>query len=86
VENGVALDHGIQRFLKRAMDVVLSAGGLVLLSPVMAAIALAIRLDSRGPVIYRHGRIGQGGRTTCTSFVPWSAVGTTRNTKNTCAS
>ena len=51
-----------QRALKRALDVMLSAAGLVVLSPVLAAIAVATKLDSPGPVIYHHERIGQGGR------------------------
>lgn len=49
-------------FLKRLFDVVGTLVGLVLLSPVMALIALLIRLDSRGPVIYGAERIGMRGR------------------------
>jgi lipopolysaccharide/colanic/teichoic acid biosynthesis glycosyltransferase len=44
------------------MDVVLAAGGLVLLAPVMALLALAIRLDSPGPVFFRQRRVGKHGR------------------------
>jgi len=51
-----------QRALKRTLDVVLSALGLVLLSPAMAVIALLVKLGSPGPVIFRHRRIGQGGK------------------------
>lgn len=47
------------RFLKRAFDVVATAVGLVLLSPVIAAIALAIRLDSKGPIFFRQIRVGR---------------------------
>ncbi len=36
--------------------------GLVLLAPLLALIAIAIRLDSRGPVFFRHDRLGTGGR------------------------
>jgi exopolysaccharide biosynthesis polyprenyl glycosylphosphotransferase len=50
-------------FLKRALDIVGSVLGLVLLAPVFAALALAIRLDSRGPAIFRQTRSGLGGRT-----------------------
>lgn len=49
-------------FFKRTMDVIGSAVGLVFLSPVFAAISIAIRLDSRGPVIYRSKRVGKKGR------------------------
>jgi exopolysaccharide biosynthesis polyprenyl glycosylphosphotransferase len=48
--------------LKRCLDVVLSAASLALFAPVMAVIALAIRLDSKGPVLFRQTRVGQDGR------------------------
>ena len=48
-----------QRRLKRAMDVVLSSIGIVLLTPVFALIALVIKLDSRGPVFFRQVRMGE---------------------------
>ncbi len=47
-----------QRALKRAMDVTLSFLGLVLLAPLFAAAALAVRLDSPGPVLLRQKRVG----------------------------
>jgi exopolysaccharide biosynthesis polyprenyl glycosylphosphotransferase len=48
--------------LKRAVDVIFSAAALVVLSPVMLAIAIAIKLDSHGPVFYASERIGKRGR------------------------
>ena len=48
--------------VKRVMDIAVSAVGLVLLAPVFVLIAVLIKLDSRGPVLYRHDRIGQNGR------------------------
>jgi exopolysaccharide biosynthesis polyprenyl glycosylphosphotransferase len=48
---------------KRALDVVVAAAALILFSPVIAAIAIWIKLDSRGPVFYRHDRLTLGGRT-----------------------
>jgi exopolysaccharide biosynthesis polyprenyl glycosylphosphotransferase len=48
--------------VKRVLDVVLSALALVLLSPLMAAVAMAIKLGSAGPVLYRSWRVGQGGK------------------------
>jgi exopolysaccharide biosynthesis polyprenyl glycosylphosphotransferase len=45
--------------LKRAIDVVGAGLGLILLSPVLLAIALAIKLDSRGPVFFRQRRTGR---------------------------
>jgi lipopolysaccharide/colanic/teichoic acid biosynthesis glycosyltransferase len=47
---------------KRLLDVVVSATALLLLSVVIAAIALAIKVESRGPVFYRCRRVGPGGR------------------------
>lgn len=48
--------------LKRAMDIVLSAFGIAVLSPVLLIIACAIVLDSRGGVFYRQVRVGRNGK------------------------
>ena len=53
--------EGMQRIMKRVMDIVVSATGLLLLAPLFAAIAAAIKLDDRGPVIYRTARLGENG-------------------------
>jgi exopolysaccharide biosynthesis polyprenyl glycosylphosphotransferase len=56
-------------FLKRMLDVVLSALALILLSPVMLAVAIAVKLDSHGPILYFSERIGKKGRVfRCTKF------------------
>lgn len=47
------------RYVKRAIDIVLSFGGLVLLSPVYTAIAIAIKIDDPGPVLFTQKRVGQ---------------------------
>jgi lipopolysaccharide/colanic/teichoic acid biosynthesis glycosyltransferase len=47
--------------LKRALDVVGALFALVLLSPLMLLVALAVKLSSPGPVIFRQTRVGQGG-------------------------
>ena len=54
--------EGFDFFVKRTFDLVGSVFLLVLLSPVLATSALAVRLSSRGPVIYRSMRPGIGGR------------------------
>jgi sugar transferase (PEP-CTERM system associated) len=55
--------------LKRAFDVLGSAVLLILLAPVMLLTMIAIKLDSRGPVLYRQERVGLGGRSfMCTKF------------------
>ncbi len=46
------------RFFKRGLDVVLSACGLVVLSPVYLVLVAAIKLDSPGPVFFRQKRVG----------------------------
>jgi exopolysaccharide biosynthesis polyprenyl glycosylphosphotransferase len=51
-----------QRLAKRGLDLVLAAVLLVLLTPVMAAIALAIRYTTHGPVMFRQVRVGRDGR------------------------
>jgi lipopolysaccharide/colanic/teichoic acid biosynthesis glycosyltransferase len=48
--------------IKRAMDIVGSALALVCLAPVFAAIALAIKISSKGPVVFRQERLGQFGK------------------------
>jgi lipopolysaccharide/colanic/teichoic acid biosynthesis glycosyltransferase len=47
---------------KRIFDLLFSAAALVLLAPVFLLIALAIRWDSAGPVLFRQERVGRGGR------------------------
>lgn len=48
--------------LKRGFDIVFSACALLLLSPLLLAVALWIRLDSPGPVFFRQVRVGRDGR------------------------
>jgi exopolysaccharide biosynthesis polyprenyl glycosylphosphotransferase len=52
----------IRLLLKRVTDVLIAAAGLIVLSPFMAAVALLIKLTSRGPVIFRQVRCGLNGR------------------------
>lgn len=53
---------GTRRLLKLAEDVCLSLVLLMLLAPVMLAIAVAVKLDSPGPVFFRQARLGWGGK------------------------
>jgi exopolysaccharide biosynthesis polyprenyl glycosylphosphotransferase len=48
--------------VKRAFDIVISAGALLVLSPLLLGLALAVKLTSRGPVLYAQERIGLDGR------------------------
>ena len=52
----------LTRAVKRAMDIVLSLVGMLLAAPIMVATALAIRLDTPGPVLYAQERVGERGR------------------------
>jgi lipopolysaccharide/colanic/teichoic acid biosynthesis glycosyltransferase len=66
-----ALRGGTQRWqrAKRLVDPVAALAILVVLSPLMLLIALAIRIDSGGPVLFRQRRIGRGmQRFTCLKF------------------
>jgi lipopolysaccharide/colanic/teichoic acid biosynthesis glycosyltransferase len=47
---------------KRAFDVFVAGLGLLLLGPILAAVALALKVEGRGPVFYRSPRLGKGGR------------------------
>jgi lipopolysaccharide/colanic/teichoic acid biosynthesis glycosyltransferase/glycosyltransferase involved in cell wall biosynthesis len=61
-EGSQGLLNARQRVLKRALDVVGAVIGLVLTAPLVPLIALAIKLDSKGPVFYVQQRVGQEGR------------------------
>jgi exopolysaccharide biosynthesis polyprenyl glycosylphosphotransferase len=54
--------EGIDYALKRSFDLLVAGATLLLLSPVLLVIAVAVKLSSRGPVIYRSIRPGIGGR------------------------
>lgn len=47
------------KYVKRGLDIVLSFGGLVVLSPVLAGVAIAIKIDDPGPVLFTQKRMGQ---------------------------
>jgi exopolysaccharide biosynthesis polyprenyl glycosylphosphotransferase len=54
---------GTNLLVKRAIDVAMAGAALAVLSPLIALIALAIKIDSPGPVVYRSTRVGRGGKT-----------------------
>ncbi len=59
--------HTLYAPVKRAMDVAVSLFGLLVLAPFFPFLALAVKLDSPGPVFYRPQRLGKGGR----AFALW---------------
>lgn len=54
--------RGFYRAVKRFLDITASFLGLVLLSPLLLAVSILIKIDSRGPVIFRQKRIGRNGK------------------------
>jgi Undecaprenyl-phosphate glucose phosphotransferase len=54
--------QGWNSVLKRTFDIVFAGVGLVVLAPALAALALWVKLDSPGPVLYRQERVGFNGR------------------------
>jgi lipopolysaccharide/colanic/teichoic acid biosynthesis glycosyltransferase len=53
---------GAGRVVKRTMDLAGGTAGLILLTPLLLIIALAIAIDSPGPVLYKQSRLGRGGK------------------------
>jgi len=61
--------QAVSRSIKRFFDVVASLLALIVLSPLIAVIAAAIKLDSKGPVLFKQVRVGQhGARFDCLKF------------------
>ncbi|MCL6520217.1 MAG: sugar transferase [Armatimonadetes bacterium] len=50
------------QIIKRCLDVVISLMMLIILAPLMLLVALAIKLESEGPIIYKQTRVGKNGR------------------------
>jgi sugar transferase (PEP-CTERM system associated) len=84
----------LRTVIKRAFDIVASTALLILALPVMLLAAIAIYLESGGPIIYRQERVGRGGRTfMCLKFrsmrtdaekdgvARWAAAGDSRITR-----
>ena len=55
--------RGHETVIKRALDVTVAGLGLIILSPVLATVALLVRVASHGPVLFRQTRVGKGGLT-----------------------
>jgi len=53
---------GVNLLVKRSLDVILAGLAMILSAPLWLAAAIAIKLDSKGPVLYRQIRVGKGGR------------------------
>jgi len=57
-----SLKNGVNRFVKKTFDLLLSLGIMVIILPFILLLIIIIVLDSKGKPIYRHERIGQNGR------------------------
>ena len=47
------------QYIKRFFDIVLSLGAIVVLSPVLLLLAILIKADSKGPVLFKQKRVGK---------------------------
>jgi lipopolysaccharide/colanic/teichoic acid biosynthesis glycosyltransferase len=56
-------NHQFEQSIKRLIDIVFATIVLIVFSPVLIFIAILVKLDSPGPVIYRHKRVGKNGQT-----------------------
>src|SRR3954454_11321151 len=56
--NGSATRHRTGEALRRLFDLVFTVGLILLLAPLLIALALAVRIDSRGPAFFRQRRVG----------------------------
>lgn len=56
------LDRGLNRAIKRSFDLAGATALMLLLAPLALLLAILIRLDSRGPVLFRQTRLGRGGQ------------------------
>jgi exopolysaccharide biosynthesis polyprenyl glycosylphosphotransferase len=54
--------NDVQRLIKRVFDLLIGGILLLLISPLLGMVALSIKLDSRGPAIFRQQRVGENGR------------------------
>ena len=60
--DGVALTYKFKQTFKRAVELLICISAIILLWPVILICCIAIKLDSQGPAIYRHQRVGRDGR------------------------
>lgn len=65
IENGkimINIRKRIYFFIKRLFDFIMSLIGLIVLSPIFIIIGILIKIDSKGPVFFKHKRIGKNGK------------------------
>lgn len=62
ITNNIKEKNKMYKFIKRIIDIILSTIGSIALLPVFLIIAIAIKIDSKGPVFFMHKRIGKNGK------------------------
>lgn len=62
VQPRVGIARGLSLIIKRAIDIVGAAVGLVLLAPLFVLVAISIKRADKGPIFFRQARLGQGGK------------------------
>ena len=76
---------GWGRIMKRIFDIIISCTGILLTSPIMLLAALAVRLESKGPIIYKNERVGNDGKKFFVykfRYMKWEHCVTNENPKN----
>ena len=58
----ITKSHTLYKYIKRIMDYFFALIGIILTLPIMGIVAIAIKLDSKGPVIFRQDRTGKDGK------------------------
>lgn len=61
--NGIPKQKKSYLIAKRVMDVLCALGASIVLSPLLLGIAAAVKIDSKGPIIFKHRRVGKNGET-----------------------
>lgn len=56
-------EYSIYNFIKRVLDILCSLVGLIILSPILVIVAILIKVDSKGPILFSQKRVGLNGHT-----------------------
>jgi len=63
IDNKIHIENKKAQFLiKRLMDIILSIIGIIILSPIYLIVSIAIKLDSKGPALFKQIRVGKDGK------------------------
>ncbi len=66
------LSRNTYEFLKRLMDIICSMSALIVLAPILIVVAILIKIESKGPVIFSQERVGINNKSLkCTNLDQW---------------